>query len=141
MGGPHDGHRIPDGLPGEGHMLIYDNGMYNYMSRALEVDIETNEVVWQSEADFGLEGYVNGRVHFSPFISGAQRQPNGNTLICSGGNGVIFEMTHEKEIVWHYVRSTPGQGDVCWGIFRSYRYGVDFCPQFRNLPSAVGELI
>ena len=141
MGGPHDGHRIPDGLPGEGHMLIYDNGMYNYMSRALEVDIETNEVVWQSESDFGLEGYVNGRVHFSPFISGSQRQPNGNTMICSGGNGVIYEMTKEKEIVWHYVRATPGQGDVHWGIFRSYKYGVDFCPQFRTLPSPVGELL
>ncbi|MFC1892407.1 aryl-sulfate sulfotransferase, partial [Thermodesulfobacteriota bacterium] len=39
MGGPHDGHIIADGLPGAGHMLIYDNGMYNFASRALEVDI------------------------------------------------------------------------------------------------------
>jgi hypothetical protein len=141
MGGPHDAHRIPDGLPGAGNMLVYDNGMYRYMSRALEVDIQSGEVVWQSEGEFGVEGYVAGRVHFSPFISGSQRQPNGNTMICSGGNGVIYEMTPEKEIVWHYVRATPGQGDVCWGIFRAYKYGVDFCPQFRNLPAPVGELL
>ena len=40
---------------------------------------------------------------FSSFISGAQRLSNGNTLICSGANGTIFEVTPEKEIVWKYV--------------------------------------
>jgi hypothetical protein len=30
MGGPHDAHIIADGLPGAGHMLIYDNGQYVY---------------------------------------------------------------------------------------------------------------
>ena len=30
---------------------------------------------------------------FSHYISGAQRQPNGNTLICEGSNGRIFEVT------------------------------------------------
>ena len=40
---------------------------------------------------------------FSSFISGAQRLANGNTLICSGANGTVFEVTPEKEIVWKYV--------------------------------------
>jgi hypothetical protein len=40
---------------------------------------------------------------FSSFISGAQRLPGGNTLICSGANGTIFEVTPEKAIVWKYV--------------------------------------
>ena len=40
---------------------------------------------------------------YSSFISGAQRLPNGNTLICSGANGTIFEVTPEKAIVWKYV--------------------------------------
>ena len=40
---------------------------------------------------------------FSSFISGAQRLSNGNTLICSGANGTIFEVTPEKAIVWKYV--------------------------------------
>ena len=140
MGGPHDAHRIPDGLPGAGNMLVYDNGMYCYRSRALEVNIETNEVVWDSEPPFGVEGYVNGRVHFSPFISGSQRQPNGNTLICCGGNGVIFELTQEKECVWHYVRETPDYtGAVNWGIFRAYKFAPDYCPQFATLPDPAGE--
>ncbi|MBL8768161.1 MAG: hypothetical protein JNL94_12375, partial [Planctomycetes bacterium] len=39
---------------------------------------------------------------FSSFISGAQRLTNGNTLICSGENGRIFEVTADGEIVWDY---------------------------------------
>lgn len=135
MGGPHDAHIIPEGLEGAGNMLVYDNAMYNYVSRAVEVDIKTGEVVWQSEAEFGIEGYVAGRVHFSPFISGAQRLPNGNTLICSGANGVIFEVTKDKEVVWHWVRpagsGTP-EGAVRWGVFRAYRFAPDYCPQFKE---------
>jgi len=123
-------------------MLIYDNGMYNYVSRALEVSIETGEVVWQSEGTFGLEGYVKGRVHFSPFISGADRLPNGNTMICSGGNGVIFEVTNKKEIVWHYVRPAPNiRSEVRYGIFRAHRYAPDYCPQFEKITPAGGQLV
>ena len=97
------------------------------------------ELNWDSEAEFGLEGYVNGRIHFSPFISGADRLPNGNTMICSGANGVIFEITREKEVVWHWVRPTPNMdGAVHWGIFRAHRYPPDYCPQFQGLPPAKG---
>ncbi|MFT5152303.1 MAG: hypothetical protein ACI841_002301, partial [Planctomycetota bacterium] len=47
---------------------------------------------------------------FSAFISGANRLPNGNTLICSGAPGRIFEVTHAKEIVWEYLN--PFGGDI-----------------------------
>ena len=140
MGGPHDAHLIAEGLPGAGNMLVYDNAMYRYYSRAVEVDIKSGDVVWQSEEAFGLEGYVSGRVHFSPFISGADRLPNGNTLICAGPNGVLFEVTKDKKIVWHWVRATPNMaGAVHWGIFRAYRYSPDYCSQFKNLPPAEGR--
>ena len=39
---------------------------------------------------------------FSWFISGAQRLPNGNTLINSGAQGIVFEVTPEKEVVWKF---------------------------------------
>src|SRR5262249_5161701 len=45
---------------------------------------------------------------FSPLISGAQRLSNGNTLICSGNNGTVFEVTPKKEIVWKYVNPITG---------------------------------
>jgi hypothetical protein len=140
MGGPHNAHIIREGLPGAGNMLIYDNAMYRYNSRALEVDVKTGNIVWESEGEFGLEGYVKGRVHFSPFISSAERLPNGNTFICCGGEGVVFEVTQDKEIVWHWVRPTPNMDSaVHWGIFRAHRYSPGYCPQFSTLPSPEGE--
>jgi hypothetical protein len=39
---------------------------------------------------------------YSWFISGAQRLPNGNTLINSGAVGIVFEVTPEKETVWKF---------------------------------------
>jgi hypothetical protein len=138
MGGPHDGHIIAKGLPGEGNMLIYDNGQYAYRSRALEVDIDNGEVIWESCS--GPMESINGRTHFSPYLGGADRLPNGNTMICCGANGVIFEVTPEKEIVWHYVRSEPNySGMFHWAIYRAYRFAPDYCPQLASLPSPEGE--
>ena len=140
MGGPHDAHLITEGLPGAGNILIYDNAMYTFYSRALELNTESGEIVWQSEPEFGIEGYVAGRVHFSPFISGSDRMPNGNTVVTSGGNGVVFELTSKNELVWHWVRPTPTPDSaVKWGIFRAHRFAPDYCPQFKNLPPAEGE--
>jgi len=72
-------------------------------------------------------------------LSGAQRLPSGNTLICSGSNGTLMEVTPEKAVVWKYINPTRGgygpprsrQGDrdgqfgpVGGGsLFRAYRYG------------------
>ena len=40
---------------------------------------------------------------YSSEISGAQRLPNGNTLICEGIKGNLFEVTSAGETVWRYV--------------------------------------
>ena len=138
LGGPHDAHIIPEGLPGAGHMLCYDNGMYKYLSRAVEVDTESGEIVWQSTTQFT---YAQGRVPFSPYISGARRQPNGNTVICEGANGRLYEVTLEQEVVWEYWKPEAGKGLFPWSIFRCFRYGRDFCPQFASLPEPGGEAI
>jgi hypothetical protein len=46
---------------------------------------------------------------FSPFISGVQRLPNGNTLICEGRSGRVFEVTREGKIVWEYLNPLGGE--------------------------------
>ena len=56
----------------------------------------------------------------SPYIAGSQRLPNGNTFICEGGTGRLFEVTKSGEIVWEFVN--PDRK----AIFRAYRYGADF---------------
>lgn len=130
FGGQHDVHIIPSGLPGAGNMLCYDNGIYKFISRAVEVDMQTNEIVWESTS----EQVFAGRIPFSSFISGARRLPNGNTLLCDGQDGRLYEVTKEQEVVWEYNRPCSQTGTSRWGIFRCYRYAKDFCPQFRNLP-------
>jgi hypothetical protein len=46
---------------------------------------------------------------YAPFISGAQRLPNGNTLICSGPAGRLFEVTPAGEIVWDFYNPYGGE--------------------------------
>ena len=44
---------------------------------------------------------------YASFISGCQRLPNGNTLICDGPHGHFFEVTPEMDIVWEYTNPYP----------------------------------
>ena len=65
---------------------------------------------------------------YSVNISGAQRLPNGNTLICAGAPGFIFEVTPQNKVVWQY--NAPafggGTGANARNVFRAYRFGPDF---------------
>lgn len=38
----------------------------------------------------------------STILSSAQRLPNGNTLICVGRRGYVFEINQDQEVVWEY---------------------------------------
>ncbi len=53
--------------------------------------------------------YSDPDTFFSAFISGAQRLPNGNTFVCSGTAGRLFELTPEKEIVWDFLNPLGGE--------------------------------
>ena len=82
-----------------GHVLLFDNGPHRQgmsYSRVIEVDPSNNQVVWEYRGDPPIS-------FFSYHISGAERLPNGNTLICEGAPGRIFEVTPTQEIVWEYI--------------------------------------
>jgi len=108
--GQHDAHIIPKGLPGAGNVLIYDNQgsggfppVYLELfqgSRVIEVDPMTMEIVWQFD---GLASGEQFWMFMSFHMSSARRLPNGNTLICEGDYGRLFQVTAEGEIVWEYV--------------------------------------
>jgi hypothetical protein len=134
LGAQHDFYMIQEGLPGEGHVMIFDNGMnlpcvrasHQYWgmdhSRVLEIDPRRKKVVWKydhTEDDWDFPIQPKWKFN-SPYISGAQRLPNGNTLICEGGTGRLFEVTERKEIVWEFIN--PDRK----AIFRAYRYGPNF---------------
>jgi hypothetical protein len=123
LGGQHDPNPLPNG-----HILVFDNGWYSRRgvpfptSRVLEVDPKTDEIIWSYETKPGWE-------FFSSFISGAQRLDNGNTLICEGMRGRIFEVTPAGEIVWQFVNPFYGYSERFGNVnivFRAYRYSADF---------------
>ena len=78
-------------------------------------------------------------------ISGAERQPNGNTLICEGNKGRLFEITPEGDIAWEYFTAYNqfgpiAQGDNVFGnaTFRAYRYAPDY-PAFEGRDMTPGD--
>ena len=61
---------------------------------------------------------------FASHISGAQRLPNGNTLICNGEKGYFFEVTEEGATVWDYQNTYPSTS-VSY-VFKIQKYGFDY---------------
>ena len=56
-----------------------------------------------------------------------QRLPNGNTLICEGDFGRLFEVTAGGELVWEYVNPYFGRLPKAKNnrVFRAYRYSAE----------------
>jgi Spy/CpxP family protein refolding chaperone len=125
----HNAHWIARGLPGEGHLLVLNNGNgrpggdYSSVDElVLPVD-EQGRYACKPGTAYGPDKPVwsysapNKKDFYSSFISGTQRLPNGNTFICSGANGTIIEVTPSKEIVWKYVN--PSKRDTSAGPLAS----------------------
>ncbi|HSP67629.1 MAG TPA: aryl-sulfate sulfotransferase [Bryobacteraceae bacterium] len=136
--GQHHAHFIPKGLPGAGNVLVFDNGgpsgygnpspialdgqnIYaRPTSRVLEIDPVTLKLVWS----------YTSPTFFATNISGAQRLPNGNTLITEGPSGRVFEVTRDGSIIWEYVfplfttAARPTNS-----VYRAYRLPYGWIPQ------------
>ena len=63
-------------------------------------------------AEVGFLVPVDASRFYSPFISSAQRLPNGNTLITEGSGGRMIEVTADHRIVWEYI--SPYWGNHFW---------------------------
>ncbi len=105
---------IPRGLPGEGHMLAFNNGgersdgIYSTVDEVVLPVDDNGRYAREEYAAFGPEratwSYAapERSSFYAMNISGAQRLPNGDTFICSGVEGVLFEVTANKDIVWDF---------------------------------------
>ncbi len=149
--GQHHAHMIPRGLPGEGNILVYDNGgqagygapnpgspngVGNALrdhSRILEFNPLTLEVVWSNLPPApdraGPPRQRKGFNIYSSFISCAQRLPNGNTMVTEGAGGRLFEVTPEYEIVWEYISPYFSKKMMGNAVYRAYRLPYDWVPQ------------
>ncbi len=143
--GQHDAQWVEPGRPGSGNILIFDNGNDepgDNTSRVVEivppVDIDGDYSIAPGQP-FGPAAPVwsypstPDPEFYSSNISGAQRQPNGTTLICEGGEGHLFEVTADKQIVWEYISPVAGASVLTQGsppdnsnVFKVRRYAADF---------------
>ena len=135
--GQHHPHLIPKGLPGAGNLMVFDNGGSSGYgaptavspdgsaihqragSRVLELNPVTLELVWSYQ----------GPRFFSTNISGAQRLPNGNTLITEGAPGRLLEVTNDRRVVWEYIYPVFAGAQGSNAVYRGYRVPYDWIPQ------------
>lgn len=128
---------LPDELQGQhgptmlpnGRILIFDNGRWRGWSRVIEIDPQTQKIVWEYRA----KGF------FTMSQGYAQRFNNGNTLITESEQGRAFEITRDGEIVWEYYHPQAqdasnsaypeSYGKRQW-IYRMQRYTTDFIEPF-----------
>lgn len=162
IGGSHNVHWIPEGLPGAGNFLVFSNAGSPYIdggSAVVEINPYTTDAntfpetagmtdsekrdywktapyVGQIEAGTrtygatkkkgsGVElssqinmyfstsntfGQYEKTGFFSGHISGMQRLPNGNTLVCAGESGHFFEITRPD--LDEYPTHTVSKGSI-----------------------------
>ena len=112
-----------------GNIMCFDNGVHrsNYYgppySRIVEIDPETDEIVWEYKDDPPWAFY-------SATQSGNERLPNGNTFVCQTHLGRLFEVTHAGELVWEYISPRQFWAEknftYIWGAHRAFRYPPDY---------------
>lgn len=130
LGGQHDSHMLDNG-----NILVFANGHNSpggapNTSEVWEIDPESKDIVWRYFPK------KNPLTFWSPHISGCQRLETGNTLICEGGQGCIFEVTPDGEVVWEFINPFFGPHPVLPGsetnwVFRAKRYAAD-SPEIKN---------
>jgi len=142
----HDVHWIPKGLPDAGKVMIFNNGQGRTTGNYSSIDVI--ELPMDADGNYTLptnEAYEPTNLYwtyeatppesfYSSYISGAQRMPNGNTLICEGAQGRFFEVDMMGNTLWEYLSPVifgglVSQGDTPNGqnaVFRAYRYAPDY---------------
>ena len=126
------GHQHNATMLDNGNILVFDNGLHRSgsgvgigsYSRVLEINPKTNKIEWEykDKCPTRFHTCINGS---------AERLPNGNTLICESTKGRLFEVTHNKEIVWEffnpfhvdYKRTNAGWINI---VFRAIRYSPEY---------------
>ncbi len=117
----HQPEWIPTGRPGAGHVTVFNNGLGRPgppHSSLLELALPfepSRGFLRAADAAFGPKeprwSYVDPQpARFSAlFISGCHRLANGNTFVCAGPQGRLFELTPTGEIVWEYWNTAGGE--------------------------------
>jgi hypothetical protein len=127
--GQHDAEWISAGMPGAGNILVFNNG--NGRPGGDYSTVDELAPALNGDGTYTLTGSSYGPSvplwvyaaatpadFYADHISGAQRLPDGNTLICDGPAGYFFEVTSTGVIAWQYEYGSE--------VFRVERYSADY---------------
>jgi hypothetical protein len=151
----HDARWIPAGWPGAGNLTVFNNGRGRFdgaYSSVEEIRLpkygpggyesKGRNVPADSTVVWSFSGSADERF-YSSHVSGAERLPNGNTLVSAGITGQIFEVTRDGKIVWNYLNPISEEESLNlppwtfhsdpqgprpiepYGLFRASRVGLD----------------
>jgi hypothetical protein len=125
----HQAEWIPPGLPGAGHVTLFNNGKgrpgkeYSSVEELRLPFDPARGFAREPGRPFGpaepLWSYSSPDDFYSFFISGCHRLANGNTFVCSGKQGRFFEVSPAGEILWEFWN--PHGGELEMGMGRAAR--------------------
>jgi len=134
----HDAHWIDDSIPDGGNIMIFNNGDGRPGGNSSSVDIINPPV--DSLGNYSYTPaypflplsllWTHTCQNYSNHLSGAQRLPNGNTMVIEGTSGHFYEIAPNGTEVWDY--STGGQ------CTRAFRYAPDY-PGLTALFTSIGD--
>ena len=154
----HDIKWIPEGMPGAGNLMVFNNRVPNSKKKPFSAVYEWTPpftekgYFLQDHAHFGPEApswrfvATDTLSAFSPFMSGAHRMANGNTFVTVGTRGRYMEVTPAGKVVWDYwtpyagfVRMKDGTtphpiGPYVYSTFRATHIPIDH-------PAVKGKLL
>jgi hypothetical protein len=120
----HNSVWIPDGLPGAGNIMAFNNREGQGTSMVVEIvppKDEAGNYILNTGAPYGPADPIwsyTATGFYSNHLGGNQRLPNGNTLIAESTSGYLFEVNQDGNTVWSYNRG--GQ------IVRAQRYPYSY---------------
>lgn len=154
--GQHNANWIPKSYKDGGSIMVFNNGLGRYPQfSSVEIfsPTQSSPGVYNSTLPYGPSTQTwiykdsTPAKFFSMVISGAQRMPNGNTLVCSGVSGKIFEIGSKNNIVWEYINPvitdtilTDGVTPNGNSVFRTFFYPDTFSA-FKNKTLKPGNVL
>lgn len=106
---------IPDGFPGGGDFLCFNNGEGRPAGKYSSIEqwrmpISAAGVIGAGPLAPGWSWTAAERESFfSGFISGVERLPNGSTLIAEGTSGRLLEVASDGTVVWEWTNVHGGE--------------------------------
>lgn len=99
----HDARFIDSQIVGQGNILVFNNGANRPDGDYSSVDEFCYRGDSCNQGDL-VRSYAEGAGggFYANHISGAHRLDNGNTLVCEGTEGRLFEFNDQHEVVWEY---------------------------------------